>query len=82
MPDADLIVLAEQWGQRLRKRRKSLDVSVADLAQTCGISRQTIHYYEAGDRVPRDSVRIRLAAALSTTVPDLFPHHLDQTDAA
>ena len=78
MPPTDL---SEYWGRRLRARRKALGITPTDLAQTCGITRQSVHYYEAGDRVPSDHVRIRLAQALDTTVPELFPHDLPAPEA-
>jgi putative molybdopterin biosynthesis protein len=52
--------------------RRKRGLSAAWLAQTAGISRQTIYAIEAGSYVPNTAVALRLARALETGVEDLF----------
>ncbi|MGO9261904.1 MAG: substrate-binding domain-containing protein [Bryobacteraceae bacterium] len=52
--------------------RRKRGLSAAWLAQTVGISRQTIYAIEAGSYVPNTAVALRLARALETGVEDLF----------
>lgn len=36
-------------GQRIKQRRKALNISVVDIANHTGLSKATIHRYESGD---------------------------------
>lgn len=36
-------------GERIKERRRELDISAADLAERLGLSKATIHRYENGD---------------------------------
>lgn len=42
------------------------------LAELAGVTPDAIRAYEAGDRVPRDEIKVKLAAALERPVQDLF----------
>ena len=55
-------------GERIKKRREELGMSVADLAQKVGKSRATVYRYENGaiEKLPT-GVLIPFAEALSTT---------------
>lgn len=56
--------LHQRTGARLRLRREELALSLRQLADSAGVSYQTIAYIEAGSTVPKvDSVH-RLAVAL------------------
>lgn len=57
---------------RVAKVRKERRISVADLARSIGVSRQTIYAIEDGTYVPNTSVALRLGRALGVTVDDLF----------
>ena len=54
---------------RLRQKR---GYSAIQLAQTVGVSRQTIYAIEAGTYVPNTAVALRLARALDSKVEELF----------
>ncbi len=70
------------WGNRVRERRKAAELSQGQLAQACDISRQHVNRIEQGHAAPSDLIRMRLAEALRTDVPTLFPHEPEPADAA
>ena len=39
-----------ETGRRIRQRRQQLNISVADLAEGLGVSRESVYGYEAGSR--------------------------------
>jgi len=56
----------------IRSRREQFDLSQGRLAGRVGTSRQTLNAVEAGRTVPSTVLALRLAAALSCRVEDLF----------
>ncbi len=56
----------------LGQLRQKRGFSAIQLAQSTGVSRQTIYAIEAGTYVPNTAVALRLARALDTKVEDLF----------
>ncbi|GGI03381.1 helix-turn-helix domain-containing protein [Egicoccus halophilus] len=66
------VVDAEGLGRRVRRRRRGLALSQAELADRAGISRQSLGALEAGHHLPRVDAAAKLAAALGTTVEDLL----------
>jgi molybdate-binding protein/DNA-binding XRE family transcriptional regulator len=52
--------------------RETRQLSAARLAALAGISRQTVYALEAGVYVPNTALALRLAAALSVSVEDIF----------
>ncbi len=56
----------------IRSRREQFDLSQGRLAGRVGASRQTLNAVEAGRTVPSTALALRLAAALSCRVEDLF----------
>ena len=62
----------ERLGRRIAERRKALDITQVELAQTLGIAQQTMAHYEGG--VSRIAVALLppLANALDTTVEELL----------
>lgn len=46
--------------------------SRAEVAKAVGISERALQSYELGDRVPRDSVKQKLAAYYNRTVQHIF----------
>ena len=52
--------------------RERSGLSAAQLAQTVGVTRQTIYAMEAGSYVPNTAVALRLARELGVGVEDLF----------
>ncbi|WP_124067361.1 helix-turn-helix transcriptional regulator [Clostridium sp. E02] len=71
-------------GQRIKERRKQLELSADDVADLLGVSRSTIFRYESGhiEKVPANVLE-RLAEILNTTPAylmgwkddDTYPHH-------
>ena len=55
---------------RLRKMRNGR--SRKDVAEACGISVSALAMYEAGKRVPKDSIKIRLAKFYNVSIENLF----------
>lgn len=66
-------VLPIAWGARVDARMTALGLNNAQVAVLANTSQQTVSKVRKGDLVPRDYLRIMLAAALSTTPDQLFP---------
>ena len=62
-------------GKRLLELRG--EKSQAEVAQAVGISDSALSMYECGERIPRDSVKVKLAQYYKTTVQKIF---FDQDD--
>lgn len=58
--------------ERIKAARIEKGMSQAFLAEKCDISVSAIQMYEIGQRVPRDPIKVKLAAALNKPVQDLF----------
>lgn len=61
---------AKEIGQELSAMRGSTQRK--SVAEACGISESAIQMYENGERVPRDEIKVALAAYYHTTVGYLF----------
>lgn len=72
---------AEDCGRRMQQRRKSLKLSQSQLALLAGVGNSTISKAEIGVIVPKDTVRLAIAAALLCEVSDLWPY-LDRSYVA
>lgn len=46
--------------------------SLKEVAEANGISISALSMYEAGNRIPRDEIKVRLAKYYGTTVEDIF----------
>lgn len=57
-------------GEKLKALRGSK--SVAEVAKEIGISQSALSMYENGQRIPRDSIKIRLARYYKTSIETLF----------
>ena len=57
---------------KLKAARAAKDLSQADLAQMCGVSRQTINAIEKGDYNPTINLCIAICRALGRTLDELF----------
>lgn len=58
---------------RLKAAREARGLTVEEVAAACGIcTADAIRSYEAGQIVPRDSVKIALADFYRVYLPDLF----------
>ena len=57
---------------RLKSARAAKDLSQADLAALCGVSRQTINAIEKGDYNPTINLCISICKELDKTLDELF----------
>ncbi len=57
---------------KIRDRRKHLGLSQKQLAEKCGVSRQTVNAIENNKYDPTLSLAFRLAEELQVTVDELF----------
>lgn len=64
--------LGEFWGRRVAAERDKRDWSQAFLATAVRATQQTISAIEAGDLIPRDHLKVRLAFAFGMQPSDLF----------
>ena len=68
-------------GTRIRKRRQSLGLTQAELAEKTGLSETAIRSYELGNRNPKDGHREVIAKALEVS-PDYLREHEDYSEGA
>ena len=68
-------------GTRIRKRRQSLGLTQAELAEKTGLSETAIRSYELGNRNPKDGHREVIAKALEVS-PDYLREHEDYGESA
>ena len=68
MKELDTIAL----GQRLRRRRKELGLTLAQLSQRADTGTSTIHGIERGRTAPRLDTLLRLSAALDMPIRDII----------
>lgn len=71
--------LARQWGAAVRKRREQRGLTQATLGKACDVSQQTIDRIERGETIPRDRLKVVIAARLGVAVADLFAWPSDLT---
>ena len=57
---------------KLKAARAGMDLSQEDLANRCGVSRQTISAIEKGDYNPTINLCIAICKALDKTLDELF----------
>lgn len=51
----------EGIGEKLKTLRMQKELSISDVSKATGVSESTIYNYEAGYRVPRDEMKVKLA---------------------
>ena len=64
--------MVDEMENRIRERRKELGLSQKELAQKCGVSRQTVNAIENNKYDPTLSLAFHLARELQLTVDELF----------
>ena len=67
---------ALEIGRRVRARRRVLDLSQKDLADSLGLSFQQISKYEQGHSAPSAIILARIAITLGISIGDLLPESL------
>lgn len=65
---------ARESGKRMQAKRKALKMRQSTLAGAAGVSTQTVSKAELGEIVPKDQVRIAIAAALLCEVDEIWPY--------
>lgn len=81
------IRLRLHWAELLRQARHNIGLSQRELRERLNtdggptITPEVISRWENAVYSPSDENRIRLAAALNTTVPELFPYYFDDDQA-
>lgn len=69
----DTTSLRVEWGSRVRRRRGARALSCRRLAALADIDPGNLSGIETGRRSTSDEMKLRIAAALDTTVGELFP---------
>lgn len=59
-------------GLRIKKLRAKKGISAVDFAKAIGCSQSAVSMYEAGDRVPRDEIKVKIAAYFNKSVDYIF----------
>ena len=57
---------------RIRVERAEVRMTQQELAERCGVSRQTINAIEAGKFIPSTVLALKIARAFQKTVEELF----------
>ena len=60
----------QEIAKKLKVRRGNR--TIAEVSEACNISNSALAMYEAGKRIPRDEIKVKLARYYKTTVEKLF----------
>ncbi len=63
----------QRWARNLYAARLNRKLTQSQLARALGIDQQNISRWECGRTVPRDDMKILIAAFFEVAVTDLFP---------
>lgn len=55
---------------QVREQRKRLHLSQREVASALGVAPGSVHRWEAGERLPRPELALKLAEALGITAPN------------
>ena len=64
--------IALEIGRQLARRRRALDLSLADVAARCGVSLQQIHKYERAQSTVSAPILYRLSRCLGVPIAYFF----------
>lgn len=73
----DLTEINAKWGQRIKRLRKTGDLTAAEIASAAGITPQYLHAIERGQYSPSDEVKLRIAKAMGVEVGEIFSYDLE-----
>lgn len=59
-------------GDKLRELRKTKGKTQAEVAKAIGVCQSSLAMYESDDRIPRDSVKMKIAKYYGKTVSAIF----------
>lgn len=62
----------KEVGTRLKKLRQEKGLLAKELAEKIGVSESAICCYERNRRIPKDTIKIKLAKFFGMTVEELF----------
>ena len=65
-------VNGSQIGKRLQNLRTERGLTETALAKELGISQSAITMYESGRRIPRDEIKIKIAAYFAKPIESIF----------
>lgn len=60
----------KEIGKRLRELRG--ERKIEEIAELCGVTKSAISNYEQGIRIPKDSIKVKLAQCYGKTVAEIF----------
>lgn len=66
--------MRKRWGRNICKHRKRAGLTQAALAAKVGVSYPTVYRWEAGEMIPSETRRPKIAKALEVEVSALFPN--------
>ena len=66
-------------GDRIKELRTAKSITQNELAQKCGLNRNSIYKYEKNDTAPKVAHIEKIAAALEVTVPFLIGYEVKDT---
>ena len=69
-------------GKRLHDMRVQRGLTLTAVGKELGVTRIAVYYYETGQRMPRDAVKVKLALLYGKSVLELFYPDMgqEQTD--
>ena len=59
-------------GNKISQLRNEKKVTRSDLSKAIGVSRSAIAMYERGERIPKDSIKVKIAAFFGKSVESIF----------
>ena len=66
--------MSNSLGERVRQKRLSLNLTVQELAQKADVSASYIYAIESGQLGSRIEKLSKIAKALETSLPDIWPY--------
>ena len=75
----EFVPVKEATGNQVRRTRRMMELTQAELAKAVDVSRQTVVSIEGGDYAPSVYLALRLAEVLETTVEELFGSPKERT---
>jgi putative transcriptional regulator len=64
--------VSDRLKNSIKERRTELDLTQAELAEACGVTRKTVNTVENGVFSPSALLALKLARALGVSVEELF----------
>ena len=59
-------------GKKIKELRLQKKMTAEDLAKALGISASAVIMYEAGNRIPRDEIKIKIADFFDCSIESIF----------